>query len=591
LLCGRRPFGQDLGARMTETAVEFPGGLDADLRGILSKALAYEAGQRYRSVEALSEDLRRYEAGEPVQARPDTVAYRAGKFLRRHRGTAMAAGLVAMSLAGGALATAWQARLAQERYRDLRAVTGSLLFDLNKAIADIPGSTESQKLLVTRVVPILDKLRTQGGADPALQQDLAEAYRQLGDLQGNPYSQNLGDVEGGLKTLEKARALAVPAASRADADAGALRLAGKIEQTMAETLFATGKPAEALRHAGEGLVFYERLTRVSTAAEDWLDATSLMGVQGDIYGQPGTASLQDLGKAEATYLGALAKAEHVLAREPGVPRALRARVFYQMKLGDLQLYKDPRQASTRYRDAVQILESTPSLAGQKRLRGWLLRKSGEAAHQSERIPEAIALYRKSLEVARELSAADRNDLRARHDEATAGYGLAVVELHALDYAAALPDTEKVAEVLESMVRVEPGNAILATYLADTRCLHADALYGLNRSDAAAAAGGRCLRELEKLAEAEGAGMQALALAARRYATLPVASLRNAKKAEAYARRQLAEFGEKEPSGLRTLAEAQAAGGDVELSKRTARLGLEQVQGPSLLRSELERLAR
>lgn len=590
LLCGRRPFGSDLAARLTEAALAFPGGLDADLRGILAKALAHEAGQRYRSVEALSEDLRRYEAGEPVQARPDTVAYRMGKLLRRNRGTAIAAGLVAVSLAGGALATAWQARLAQERYRDLRAVTGSLLFDLNKAIADIPGSTESQKLLVTRVVPILDKLAAQGGSDRALQQDLAEAYRQLGDLQGNPYSQNLGDVEGGLKTLEKARGLAVPAAMRTDADAGALRLAGKIEQTIAETRFATGNAAEALRHAGQGLVFYDRLTRLSMAAEDWLDASSLAGVQGDIYGQPGTASLQDLGKAEATYLGALAKVEQVLAREPGVPRALRARVFYQMKLGDLQLYKDPQQAAARYRDAVQILESAPSLATQKRLRGWLLRKAGEAAYQGEKLPEAIGLYRQSLQVAGELSAADRNDLRARHDEATAGYGLAIVELHALDYAAALPRTEKLLGVLESIVRVEPGNAIVATFLADTRCLQAEALYGVGRKDAAAVAGGHCLRELEKLAGEKGAGTQALALAARRYATLPVASLRDAKKAAAYARRQLAEFGEKEPATLRILAEAQAAAGDLELSKKTARLGLEQLQGPSLLRSELERLA-
>ncbi len=590
LLCGRHPFGTDLAARLADTAITFSDGLDADLRGILAKALAREPAQRYRSVEALSEDLRRYEAGEPVQARPDTVAYRAAKFLRRNRGAVIAAMLVGVSILAGTLATAWQARLARERYRDLRAVTGSLLFDLNKAIADIPGSTESQKLLVTRVVPILDRLAAQGGADAALQRDLAEAYRQLGDLLGNPYSQNLGDVEGALKTLEKARALAEPAAVRADAGPDALRLAGKIEQTIAETQFATGKAAEALPHAERGLGFYERMMALSRAADDWLDATSLAGVKGDIYGQPGTASLQDLGKAEASYLWALGRVEQVLAREPGVPRALRARVFYQMKLGDLRLYDDPRQAATRYADAVRILESTPSLAAQKRLRGWLLRKSGEAAYQSEKTGEAIALYRRSLAVAGELSAADRNDLRARHDEATAGYGLAVVELQALEYAAALPRTERLLALLESIVRAEPRNTIVATFWADTRCLQAEALYGLGRREAAAAAGGQCLRELEKLAAAGEPNPQAIALAARRYATLPVTALQDPRKAEAYARRHLEQFGAKEPAMLRILAEAQARAGQIELSKSTARLGLDQLKAPSLLRTELQRLA-
>jgi serine/threonine protein kinase len=59
--------------------------LAGDLDNIVLAALRKEPARRYRSVEALSLDLRRYLDGRPVEARPGTWSYRAGKFLRRHR--------------------------------------------------------------------------------------------------------------------------------------------------------------------------------------------------------------------------------------------------------------------------------------------------------------------------------------------------------------------------------------------------------------------------------------------------------------------------------------------------------------------------
>jgi len=59
--------------------------LRGDLDNVVAKALKKEPQQRYASVTALADDLRRYLAHEPVSARPDTLAYRAAKFVRRHR--------------------------------------------------------------------------------------------------------------------------------------------------------------------------------------------------------------------------------------------------------------------------------------------------------------------------------------------------------------------------------------------------------------------------------------------------------------------------------------------------------------------------
>ena len=71
--------------------------LAGDLDTIVMKGLRKNPAERYRSVEQLSEDLRRYLAGLPIAARRDTWRYRAGKFVNRNRfGFAMSAILVVM---------------------------------------------------------------------------------------------------------------------------------------------------------------------------------------------------------------------------------------------------------------------------------------------------------------------------------------------------------------------------------------------------------------------------------------------------------------------------------------------------------------
>src|SRR5262249_50759168 len=56
--------------------------LHGDLDTIVLEALRKEPARRYATVDALLDDLRRYTDGRPVHARPDTWAYRTGKFVR-----------------------------------------------------------------------------------------------------------------------------------------------------------------------------------------------------------------------------------------------------------------------------------------------------------------------------------------------------------------------------------------------------------------------------------------------------------------------------------------------------------------------------
>ncbi len=66
----------------------------AELRNIILMATREEPARRYQSVAALAEDVRRHLDGLPVRAQPDSITYRAGKFVRRNRATVMAAALV-----------------------------------------------------------------------------------------------------------------------------------------------------------------------------------------------------------------------------------------------------------------------------------------------------------------------------------------------------------------------------------------------------------------------------------------------------------------------------------------------------------------
>ncbi len=73
--------------------------LKGDLDAILNKALKKHPGERYATVDAMVGDLERYLRGDRVVARPDTIGYRASRFVRRHRVPIGAVAVVAAAFA------------------------------------------------------------------------------------------------------------------------------------------------------------------------------------------------------------------------------------------------------------------------------------------------------------------------------------------------------------------------------------------------------------------------------------------------------------------------------------------------------------
>jgi serine/threonine-protein kinase len=110
--------------------------LRGDLDTILAKALKKNPHERYASVGAFADDLRRYLKSEPIEARPDTLMYRAGKFARRHRTALFIVLLALVGVAIGITGMLLQARTVRIQ-RDLalrQLARAERMTDLNELL-------------------------------------------------------------------------------------------------------------------------------------------------------------------------------------------------------------------------------------------------------------------------------------------------------------------------------------------------------------------------------------------------------------------------------------------------------------------------
>jgi serine/threonine-protein kinase len=103
-----------------------------DLDVLCLAAMHKDPQRRYRSVDALIRDVDHYLAGEPLDARPDTLDYRVRKFITRNRKPVTTASIVFLAVIG--LIVFFTVRLARERdYANREAAMASLV---NQFLAD-----------------------------------------------------------------------------------------------------------------------------------------------------------------------------------------------------------------------------------------------------------------------------------------------------------------------------------------------------------------------------------------------------------------------------------------------------------------------
>ena len=212
ILTGRKPY-----TLHSVTALEMdrvvcqlppaPPGLGDELDDILMMALRKEPERRYRGVREFAEDIGRYLNNEAVRARPDTILYRARKYVRRRWLPIAATAMVAVALTGGVVASQYQARIAQQRFEQVRRLAHSFVFDFDDDIARLAGSTAVREKMVKMALEYLDNLSKSAGSDLGLQKELAAAYQKVGDAQGYPARPSLGHTAEAVASYRKAAAM------------------------------------------------------------------------------------------------------------------------------------------------------------------------------------------------------------------------------------------------------------------------------------------------------------------------------------------------------------------------------------------------
>jgi eukaryotic-like serine/threonine-protein kinase len=286
--------------------------LAGDLDTIVLKALRKVPTERYASVEALAEDLRRHLEGRPVRARPQTAGYRAGKFVRRNPGLVVASALAVAALLGGIVATTRQTRLAQRRFDEARRLIRTVIFDVQPKMAAVPGTTPLRKELIESTLQYLEALARDAGNNPALLRELSASYVQLARVQGMRGEANVGDVQGARRTLGEAEKLTHRLLTLDPRGPESLHEAVLVERALALSSLEEGANPRAQQHARRAVELAERLAGIRPdfqARQDLADAHRTLGNCSD--------SLEAFARSREI-------SESLLLEKPDEPRVLRS---------------------------------------------------------------------------------------------------------------------------------------------------------------------------------------------------------------------------------------------------------------------------
>jgi len=176
-----------------------------DLDVLCLTAMHKEPSRRYQTVEALMRDVDRYLDGAPLEARPDSLGYRTGKFVRRNRVAVTAAAAVGVLLLGTVVF--YTVRLARARNLAVAEAARTqriqnFMVHLFQGGEETVGPADSLHV-VTLVERGVEEARNLDN-EPLVQ---AELYQTLGTI-----SQQLGrlDEADSLLTLSLERRRALP---------------------------------------------------------------------------------------------------------------------------------------------------------------------------------------------------------------------------------------------------------------------------------------------------------------------------------------------------------------------------------------------
>lgn len=286
--------------RILETLLA--GQADPEMAAIAAKASAQEASERYPTVTALMDDVRRYQRGGAVTAYSLKKRYRLSKFLKRNALSTAAISALVLALAGGLIATsaayqdAQRARAdADARFEDVRALAKFQLFELYDQLSRVAGNTQARGDLAAKAQTYLAQLASQPNAPADVLIDTINGYIRLGRIMGVPSRPSLGEPDLAAQHLATAEGLLKAYEART------------LEKN--ESYFA----AKAQMHAARGLLgIHEDMTMDIARADIDQGQQALANVPEDARGPLWYAAKRELLFSEAEHADMSSNAEKLL---------------------------------------------------------------------------------------------------------------------------------------------------------------------------------------------------------------------------------------------------------------------------------------
>jgi len=447
--------------------------LRGDLDNILLMALRKDPARRYASVEQFANDIRRLLKGLPVHARRDTITYRAGKFVRRHRIPVAAVALVLLSLTAGIIVSLRQARianqqraLAEQRFNAIRSVSHDLIFEIHDSIQYLAGATSARHLVVQAALRYLNTLSQDAPGNISLQEEIAAAYEKVGDVQGGTGRANLGDTAGAIDSYTRALALrkSILAAKPSDPST---------REGLSSSYLRVGIILEDMGRYQEALQYHEghlELTK-QLAVEAPRDPKAQSRLANSYDGMGGVlTSLARWDEAVASFEASSAIFKALADAQFKASINRRNWALERKKIGGVLEHRGQvTRAMQEYRSALTIDEelasSNPRDASSQRDVAIDYSNLGDAISKQGDQDGAIRNYRLALSIDNQLAAADSRDASAQSYLVYDSYRLGDALLKASKVQSAVAVYRAAAARAEKNAGSDPGNAFLRSELA------------------------------------------------------------------------------------------------------------------------------
>jgi eukaryotic-like serine/threonine-protein kinase len=163
------------------------------LETIIRRAMRRSASERYQSASEMAADLRRFAAGQPIQASKVTLAERWSAYLRDHAAMVAAAMLLAIvsiaaSTAHSVIVADKQSQteralgLSQKNYLEARRAVDTLGADVAMRLATIPQAAELQQEVLAETLAYYEKFIADSNDDPSLGVEVAKTRLKIAQL-------------------------------------------------------------------------------------------------------------------------------------------------------------------------------------------------------------------------------------------------------------------------------------------------------------------------------------------------------------------------------------------------------------------------